>query len=128
LLRRPLFGRRARPLLAALLTLAGFLPLGLVLAYYASAFGVGPGELLHAVVMRVAAGGLGVWGLIAWSVALGCLVAILLAVLLPVAEIEADEEPDGGDALPERLAPAFRGSLTYAGPGALGGPASSGRG
>ncbi len=126
LLRRPLSGRRPRPLLAVLLTLAGLLPLGLVLAYYASAFGMGPVELLHAVVMLVAAGGLGVWGLLAWSVALGCLGAILLAVLLPVAGTGA-EEPDGGDELADRLLPALRGSLTYAGPGALGGPASSAR-
>ena len=112
LLRRPLFARRARPLLGVLLTLAGLIPLGLVLAYYASAFGMGPLELLHAVVMFVAAGGLGAWGLLAWSIALGCLAAILLAVLLPVPEIEGDDKPDGSDGLADRLLPALRGPLT----------------
>jgi hypothetical protein len=126
LLRRPMFSNNAQPLLAALLALLGLLPLGLELAYYASAFGMGPLELSHAVVMFVAAGGLGVWGLLAWSVALGCFVAILLALLLPVAEPE-DEEPGEGDRLRDQLVPAIPRSLTYAGPGALGGPASSGR-
>ena len=91
LLRRPLFCRVAPGRSSAsLLTLAGLVPLGLVLAYYASAFGMGPvGAAPRGRDVRRRPADSASGGCSRGASALGCFAAILLAVLLRVAE------PDG---------------------------------
>ncbi|HUB36245.1 MAG TPA: M28 family peptidase, partial [Solirubrobacteraceae bacterium] len=109
---------RPRPLAGLALLALALVPLLVLVAFYADQIGYGLGGLAQAVVLLLAGGHIGLPAAAAWSVALGCLVAMALVALSPPAE-----EPGG---LPlERAEVSIRGPLSYAGPGSLGGTESA---
>jgi hypothetical protein len=96
---------------------AGVLPLVLLAVVYARELGLGPGGLSESAVLALAGGQLGVLGALAWSTALGCLLAVTL--LTPY-------HPTVGPAGPEEWVEiSTRGPASYAGPGSLGGTESA---
>jgi hypothetical protein len=111
--------RRPRPLAGLGLVALALVPLGLLVAFYAHELGYGPGGAAWAAVLLLAGGHVGVLAAGAWSIALGCGVAIALIALTPPA---ADPLGLGPDEHPEVT---IRGPLTYAGPGSLGGTESA---
>lgn len=111
--------RRPRPLAGLGLLALALTPLGLLIAFYAHQLGYGLGELLQTGVLLLAGGHIGVLAAAAWSVALGCAVALGLLALTPP---EAGSLGLGSDEHPEVT---IRGPLTYAGPGSLGGTESA---
>ena len=113
-------GRRSEPQARALAygaIVLGALPLLLLALAYARELGLGVGGLAESVVLTFAGGQLGPLGVLAWSVALGCLFVVLL--LAPATDTIA--APGTGD-WPEL---ATRGPASYAGPGSLGGTESA---
>jgi hypothetical protein len=109
-------GARARALsLAAIF--AGILPLVLLLAVYARELSLGPLGLSESVVLALAGGQLGVLGALIWSVALGCLLAVLSLAPAPPPAIGAGPQ--------EWVEISTRGPASYAGPGSLGGTESA---
>ncbi|HTC59199.1 MAG TPA: M28 family peptidase [Solirubrobacteraceae bacterium] len=113
-------GRRSEPQARALAYGAialGALPLLLLALAYARELGLGVGGLAESTVLALAGGQLGPLGVLLWSVALGCLFAVLL--LAPAAETIA--APGTGD----WSEIATRGPASYAGPGSLGGTESA---
>ena len=66
---------------SAALVAGGLLPLGLLLAFYAHQLGFGPVGLAWASFLLLAGGGVGVFGVLLWCVALGCAAAAVMLVL-----------------------------------------------
>jgi hypothetical protein len=112
--RRP--GPTAR-LLALSAILGGVVPLVLLLVVYARALGLGPVGLSESLVLALAGGQLGAFGALAWSAALGCLLAVV--VLAP------PRASMGSSSAPEGMEISTRGPASYAGPGSLGGTESA---
>ncbi len=96
----------------ALLVLAALLPLALVALYYMRVFAMDPAELAWMAFLLVAGGGVGVAGVVLWSLLGGCLLGVL-AIL---------RRRPGPDAAEPALT---RGPARYAGPGSLGGTKSA---
>lgn len=107
---------RARLLAYSAIAL-GVLPLALLLVLYARELGLGAGGLAESVLLALAGGQVGLLGALLWSIALGCLFAVLL--LAPARRVTGEAAP--GD-WPEI---ATRGPASYAGPGSLGGTESA---
>jgi len=113
-------GRQAaarRRALAFASIIAGLLPLALLLVVYARELGLGPGALAESVVLLLAGGALGLFGAALWSVALGCLLAVVL--------LARPDTPAGGDGPGDWVQISTRGPASYAGPGSLGGTESA---
>lgn len=106
--------RRAVRVLAVALALV---PLAALLAIYASDLGLGPAGLAESAVLLLAGGQVGLIAALLWSLALGCLLAVLLLGREPgPPRVEGTGEPG-------RIF--TRGPLSYAGPGSLGGTESA---
>lgn len=106
-----------RRLLAPLAVALALVPLAALLAVYAADLGLGPGRLAESAVLLLAGGQVGLLAALLWSLALGCLLAVLLLGREPSApHVE-------GTGVPDRIS--TRGPLTYAGPGSLGGTESA---
>ena len=105
---------RLHPLAALAPLLVGLAPLFLVVFYYMSSFGFGPGGLLWSGVLMVAGGHIGLVAALEWCLVLGCTVSVAIAGLR-VVHAEA----------PEQMPVTVRGPVTYAGPGSLGGTESA---
>jgi hypothetical protein len=97
---------------------AGVLPLVLLLVLYARELGLGPIGLAESAVLVLAGGQVGPFAALAWSVALGCLLAVLL-----MAQRRRPADPAGLQE--EWLEISTRGPTSYAGPGSLGGTESA---
>ena len=109
--------RRYRPLAVGAVVVS-VVPLGLLLFVYARELGLGPLGLAESSVLALVGGQVGIFAALLWSVALGCLLAILMRSLAtspvgPVAGLQDFEDIS------------TRGPLTYAGPGSLGGTESA---
>lgn len=98
---------------ALALALAGLVPLVLLAAFYALAFGWGPLDLAWGLVLLVAGGQVGLTAILSGSLLLGC-----FAGTLTLGWRAAAEPPLAGNG-------SVRGPLTYAGPGSLGGTKSA---
>ena len=109
---------RPRPLAALGLVAAGFLPLAMLIAFYAADLGLGPGRVAWMAVLLVAGGHIGFSAALLWTLSLGCAAA---AVMLSLTVGSSLLDGDGGDA--DEIT--IRGPLSYAGPGSLGGTASA---
>jgi hypothetical protein len=109
--------RPARPAALALVALA-LVPLALLIAFYASELGVGPGGIAWEAVLLLVGGQVGIAAMVLWSLAFGCVAAATLLGLAPPLATEDDGIDDG---TPLRI----RGARTYAGPGSLGGTESA---
>ncbi len=112
--------RRVRALDRALALgaiLAGVLPLALLLLVYARELGLSPARLTESVVLALAGGQVGLFGALLWSVAFGCLLAIVLRALA-----RAPADTVGAR---EWVEVSTRGPVSYAGPGSLGGTESA---
>jgi hypothetical protein len=93
-------------------------PLALLLLVYARELALGPLGLVESSVLVLAGGQVGLFGALLWSVALGCLLALLMRSLAPL--------PAGPVAAPRDFVDiSTRGPLSYAGPGSLGGTESA---
>ncbi len=101
-------GPRRAP--AAALLVSGLLLPAAALVYYAHALGLGPLATAWSSVLLVAGGGIGIGGVIAAALVLGCLATLIAAALVAARE-----------AKPEDVPITVRGPVTYAGPGSLGG-------
>jgi len=110
--------RRPRRLAAAAVVGLSLLPLALLLAFYASQFGLGPGEVAWTAVLLLAGGQVGPLAALLWSLALGCAAAAGIVALHP-------EAPLAGPAALEGIEISVRGPMSYAGPGSLGGTESA---
>jgi Peptidase family M28 len=106
-----------RGALALVSILLGVVPLALLVLAYARELGLGPGGLAESAVLLVAGGQVGPIAALAWSVALGCLVAVLL--------LARPRVPIGSSGQEEWMEISTRGPLSYAGPGSLGGTDSA---
>lgn len=113
--RRP--GLKARALGYGAIALGALPPLLLGLAY-ARELGLGIGGLAESAMLALSGGQIGLLGVLLWSIALGCLLAVLL--LAPAAGALA--APGIEEGWPEI---ATRGPASYAGPGSLGGTESA---
>ncbi|MGH2902234.1 MAG: M28 family peptidase [Solirubrobacteraceae bacterium] len=111
---------RTRPPRPAALALVGLalVPPALLIAFYASALGVGLGGIAWDAVLLLTGGHLGFAAIVLWSLGCGCAVAAALLATAPEAEL-GDEPLDAGTPL------RIRGPLSYAGPGSLGGTESA---
>jgi hypothetical protein len=103
--------------LALCAVMAALLPLLLLLVVYAHELGIGPIGLCESAVLALAGGQLGPLAVLAWGVALGC----LLAVLALAPPRDSTGETDGR----EWIEISTRGPASYAGPGSLGGTESA---
>jgi Peptidase family M28 len=110
-----LAGSRARALARSAI-LAGALPLALLGLFYARELGLDPGGLAESFVLALAGGRLGLFGALAWSIALGCGLAVALLVGSP----DRSSVDSAGE-----WHVSTRGPLSYAGPGSLGGTESA---
>jgi hypothetical protein len=97
---------------------ASLVPLALLLLVYARELGLGPVGLAESAVLALAGGQVGLPAALLWSVALGCLPAVLARALAP-----DPFDPAGPREWVERIS--TRGPLSYAGPGSLGGTESA---
>jgi Peptidase family M28 len=95
----------------------GVLPLALLCAVYVHELGLGPGGLSESAVLALAGGQLGPFAALMWSVAFGCVAAVLL--------LAPPSEPVGGAGPEEWVEISTRGPTSYAGPGSLGGTESA---
>jgi Peptidase family M28 len=109
-------GGRSRAL-ALCAILASVLPLALLLVIYSRELGIGPVGLSESAVLALAGGQLGLLAALAWSVALGCLLAVL-ALAPPRGSTNAADSR-------EWVEISTRGPASYAGPGSLGGTESA---
>jgi hypothetical protein len=118
-------GERLSPGAALALVALGLLPLGLLIAFYAHQLGLGPGAVAHTALLLLASGRIGIAGAVLWSLAGGCLAATLLVALAAPREIPSEHwgSDGGGTGEPELLK--IRGTVSYAGPGSLGGTESA---
>ncbi|HEV7529542.1 MAG TPA: M28 family peptidase [Solirubrobacteraceae bacterium] len=109
---------RPRPLAAIALVVAGFLPLALLLAFYAVQLGLGPGRMAWMAVLLVAGGHVSFSAALLWTLSLGCAAAAVILSLTPSSPAlwSGDEDEDQIT---------IRGPLSYAGPGSLGGTQSA---
>ncbi|MGN6373788.1 MAG: M28 family peptidase [Solirubrobacteraceae bacterium] len=105
--------RRAVRALAVVLALV---PLAALLVVYATDLGLGPGGLAESAVLLLAGGQINLLAALLWSLALGCLLTVLLLGRDQAPRVESTDEPD-------RIL--TRGPLSYAGPGSLGGTESA---
>jgi hypothetical protein len=113
-------GREGAPrarVLAFSAVFVSVLPLALLLVVYSRELGLGLGGLSESAVLALAGGQLGVFGALLWSVALGCLSAVLL--------LAASSRSVGEGPPEEWLELSTRGPASYAGPGSLGGTESA---
>ncbi len=111
-------GVSARRLLALVLVALGVLPLALLIVFFAHQLGLGVGDVAWTGVLLLAAGHVGLVGVVLWSIAFGCVAAaVMLAIggLVQPADVRARE----------RVEVSIRGPLSYAGPGSLGGTESA---
>jgi hypothetical protein len=108
--------RPRRPFALGLLLIA-LAPLIMLIAFYARALGMGPGEAAWSAVLLVAGGNIGLGSAILWSLGLGCAAGAALLAILPSAA-PALQRADGVEVT-------IRGPLSYAGPGSLGGTESA---
>jgi hypothetical protein len=99
--------------LAAALVLVAVLPLVFVMALDASRLSLGPISFAWMALLLLAGGHVGIGGLLLWSIAGGCLAAVIAIVARRM------PEPP-----PEPLV-TVRGPISYAGPGSLGGTDSA---
>ncbi len=97
--------------------LVGVLPLALLLFGYARELGLGLGGLSESAVLALTGGQVGPFGAVLWSVALGCLLAVLLLAPPPLAAIDSESD--------DWIEISTRGPSSYAGPGSLGGTESA---
>ncbi len=97
--------------------LAGLFGLALLLLAYVHELGLGPGGLAESAVLLLAGGQVGLFGALIWSVAIGCLLAVLM--------LSRARLPIGSGGQEEWMKISTRGPLTYAGPGSLGGTESA---
>jgi len=102
--------RRGLQLLALALALA---PFALLTVFYATQFGLSPGEVPWTALLLLVGGGVGVPGVLAWCLALG-----LLGDVLAILYARSRHSPEAGE-------PRTRGPASYAGPGSLGGTESA---
>jgi hypothetical protein len=105
---------RLHPAAALALLLVGLAPIALVLAYYATSLGYGPGSLLWTLLLMLAGGHIGLIAALEWCFALGCTGSMVLVAL------KARRAP-----APDQAPITVRGPSTYAGPGSLGGTESA---
>jgi hypothetical protein len=109
---------RPRPLAALALIGAGFLPLVLLVAFYADQLGLGPGRVAWMATLLVAGGHVGFPAALLWTLAFGCAAAtVMLAVTVGSQPLGGGGEDDDEITI--------RGPLSYAGPGSLGGTQSA---
>lgn len=109
---------RPRPLAAIALIAAGFLPLVLLVAFYADQLGLGPGRLTWMAVLLVAGGHVDFPAALLWMLSLGCAAAaVMLALTAGSAPLGSGAENDDEITI--------RGPMSYAGPGSLGGTESA---
>ncbi len=104
-------------LLALMAVLLGALPPALLMLAYAHELGLGVTGVAQSVVLALAGGQIGVFAALLWSVALGCLLAVVLRVLVVVPADSRSAQP--------LVELATRGPVSYAGPGSLGGTESA---
>jgi hypothetical protein len=109
--------RPRRPFSAVLVAL-GVLPVAMLIAFYAHQFGLGWGEVAWMGALLLAGGHVGALGALLWSVAFGCLAAIVLLVATP-------PRAPAAVALDQGIEVTIRGPMSYAGPGSLGGTESA---
>ena len=109
---------RPRPALSLSLVAAGFIPLALLIAFYADQLGLGPGRVAWMAVLLVAGGHIGFPAVLLWIVSLGCAAATVMLSLTSGA-------PPLGRDLKNDDEITIRGPLSYAGPGSLGGTQSA---
>jgi hypothetical protein len=95
---------------AVILLLSGLLLPAAALVYYAHALGLGPLGTAWSTVLLVGGGGIGIGGVIAASLVLGCVATLIAAWFTAAREDRPSEVPI-----------TVRGPVTYAGPGSLGG-------
>jgi hypothetical protein len=107
---------RPRPLALAAIA-AGVAPLALLLLVYTHELGLGPMGMSESAVLTLAGGQVGLFGALLWSVALGCVPAVLSRALAPG---PTDPTDAGG-----WVEISTRGPVSYAGPGSLGGTESA---
>jgi hypothetical protein len=109
---------RPRPLASLALVAAGFIPVALLVAFYADQLGLGPGRVAWMAVLLVAGGHIGFPAVLLWIVSLGCAAAsVMLSVTVG--------SPPLGDRREDVDEVTIRGPLSYAGPGSLGGTQSA---
>jgi hypothetical protein len=97
---------------SVVLVLLGLAPVGLLAAYFALTFGLGPVATVWTGVLMLAGGGLSVLGAVEWSLLAGCAISVVVLVLRAQARTE-------------ETAVTVRGPVSYAGPGSLGGTESA---
>ena len=109
---------RPRPLAALGLVGAAFLPLALLVAFYAEQLGLGPGRVAWMAVLLVAGGHVGFPAALLWTLSLGCAAAtVMLSLTLGSPALGSGGQDDDEITI--------RGPLSYAGPGSLGGTESA---
>lgn len=106
-----------RRLLAPAAVALALVPLAALLVVYASDLGLGPGGLAESAVLLLAGGQVGLLAVLLWSLALGCLLAVLL--------LGRHHTPPHVEGTGVPAGVRTRGPLTYAGPGSLGGTESA---
>jgi peptidase M28-like protein len=106
-----------RRLIAPAAVALALVPLAALIAVYARDLGLGPGGLAESAMLLLAGGQIGLLAALLWSLALGCLLAVLL-----LGRDHATPRVEG-TGQPDRIR--TRGPLTYAGPGSLGGTESA---
>jgi hypothetical protein len=107
-------GARTHRWSMALLLVIGFVPIGLVLFYYANAYGLAPGALAWSLAL-LPGGAMPIVTALCWAVALGCAASAVIIGLRAVrASATLAEQPV-----------TVRGPASYAGPGSLGGTKSA---
>ncbi|MGH2877817.1 MAG: hypothetical protein ACRDLV_16310, partial [Solirubrobacteraceae bacterium] len=107
-------GARGHRWLMALLLAVGFVPIGLVLFYYANAYGLAPPALAWSLAL-LPGGAMSIVTALCWAVALGCGAS---AVIIGLRAVRATA------AVAEQVV-TVRGPTSYAGPGSLGGTESA---
>lgn len=98
----------------ALLLLVGVAPIGLLLFYYANAYGLAPAALAWSLAL-LPGGAMSIVTALCWAVALGCVAS---AVIIGLRAVRATA------AIAEQVV-TVRGPTSYAGPGSLGGTESA---
>jgi hypothetical protein len=98
----------------ALLWALGLVPLGLLIAYYASTLGFGPLQVVWAATLLIAGHVVTPLAALGWSVFFGCVVTAG-AIVVALARLPR----------PDQVPVTVRGPVTYAGPGSLGGTKSA---
>ncbi len=109
---------RPRPLAALALVVAGFLPLALLVAFYADQLGLGAGRVAWMAVLLVAGGHVGFPAVLLWTLSLGCAAAAVMLCLTAATPALGGGREDDDEIT-------IRGPLSYAGPGSLGGTQSA---